>query len=342
MDSVYMMIQHILHAENLNIRKVLFRQPVPSTHLSLFSTTLPLSREMKSEHPSAAPAAHFFPPSSLPPKIPWGRLLCHYTQGTLVSSSFISELYWCPSLGWSLVGSLLLSPGSWCTRFCLCLQKSVSPVLCKFWQLSGGVNGDLLQEGLGNTQVCWTQSPAPAAGHCWPTCTSTGDTQTLRHSGLAQCLWRLLVCTRFCWVLRVSLAGTGFDSKCSFAPSTIFLLFPLSQSLPSENFHKPLILIHQRADRLKSTTTENQMKKGASPLPLDMGYLFLVGSNILLLMVVQQRVVILEFSQEKVTTCPPTPPSWIPSKFILPINSHIKTFTAASIAEDQKQSKRLQ
>ena len=33
-------------------------------------------------------------------------------------------------------------------------------------------------------------------------------------------------------------------------------------------------------------------------LPLDVGYLFLVGSNIFLLMVVQQRVVILEFSQE--------------------------------------------
>ena len=30
------------------------------------------------------------------------------------------------SQGHSLVGSLLLSPGSWCTRFCLCLQESVS------------------------------------------------------------------------------------------------------------------------------------------------------------------------------------------------------------------------
>ena len=220
MDSVYMMIQHILHAENLNIRKVLFRQPVPSTHLSLFSTTLPLSREMKSEHPSAAPAAHFFPPSSLPPKIPWGRLLCHYTQGTLVSSSFISELYWCPSLGWSLVGSLLLSPGSWCTRFCLYLQKSVSPVLCKFWQLSGGVNGDLLQEASCRTQVCWTQSPAPAAGHCWPTCTSTGDTQTLKgRSGSVSegCLGT----HRFCLSPRASLAGVGFDSNRDFAPPNV-------------------------------------------------------------------------------------------------------------------------
>ena len=33
------------------------------------------------------------------------------------------------------------------------LQESISPVLCKFWQLYGGVNGDLLQEGLCPTQV---------------------------------------------------------------------------------------------------------------------------------------------------------------------------------------------
>ena len=33
--------------------------------------------------------------------------------------------------------------------------------------------------------------------------------------------------------------------------------FPLSQSLPSGSFHKPLILLHQQADRLKTTITEN-------------------------------------------------------------------------------------
>ena len=53
------------------------------------------------------------------------------------------------SLGQSLVESFLLSPGSWCTPVSVCaLQESVSPVLCKFWQLYGGVDGDLPQEGL--------------------------------------------------------------------------------------------------------------------------------------------------------------------------------------------------
>ena len=33
--------------------------------------------------------------------------------------------------------------------------------------------------------------------------------------------------------------------------------FPLSQSLPSGSFQKPLILLHQRADRMKTAITEN-------------------------------------------------------------------------------------
>ena len=30
-----------------------------------------------------------------------------------------------------------------------------------------------------------------------------------------------------------------------------------SQSLPSGSFHKPLMLMHQRADRMETTITEN-------------------------------------------------------------------------------------
>ena len=84
------------------------------------------------------------------------------------------------SLGQSPVGSLLLSPGSWCTQGVVCaLQESVSPVLCKFWQLSGRVNGDLLQQGLCHTQVCCTQSLCPC-GRPQLTYTTAGDTQTFK------------------------------------------------------------------------------------------------------------------------------------------------------------------
>ena len=85
------------------------------------------------------------------------------------------------SLGQSLVASLLLSPGSWCTRFCLYPLRVYFPVLCKFWQLCGGVNGNLLQEGLCHTQVCCTQSPCPVAVHCW----LVSPQEMLKHSSVS-------------------------------------------------------------------------------------------------------------------------------------------------------------
>ena len=76
------------------------------------------------------------------------------------------------SLDQSLVGSLLLFPGSWCVQGSVCaLQESVSSVLFEYWQLYGGVNGNLLQEGLCHTQVCCTQPyprdmlPTPGKDH---------------------------------------------------------------------------------------------------------------------------------------------------------------------------------
>ena len=76
------------------------------------------------------------------------------------------------------MGSLLLSPGFWCTQGSVCtLQESVYPILCEFWGLYGGVNGDLLQEGLYHTQIYCTQSPCPCSSPLL-TRTSAGDTQT--------------------------------------------------------------------------------------------------------------------------------------------------------------------
>ena len=72
------------------------------------------------------------------------------------------------------------APFSWVlvhTGFCLCPPRACFSVLCKFWKLCGGVNDNLLQEGLCHTQVCCTQSPWPC-GSPLLTRTSTGDTQT--------------------------------------------------------------------------------------------------------------------------------------------------------------------
>ena len=100
------------------------------------------------------------------------------------------------SLGQS-VGSLLLSPVSWCTRFCLCPPRIYFPVLCMFWQLYDGVNGGLLQEGLCHTRVCCTQNPCPCGVE-----QSTADLYLHRRwsdTVFSQSLWGLwvVVCTRF-------------------------------------------------------------------------------------------------------------------------------------------------
>ena len=150
------------------------------------------------------------------------------------------------SLGHSLVGSLLLSPGSWCAHGSVCaLQESVSLVLCKFWQLYCGVNGNLLQEGLCHSQVCCTQSPCtrPLLTH-----TSSGDPQTL--------FW-LSLCE-------------------------------VSRSWCTHSLFEPSECLWQVWDLILNVILPLYHLAGASPLLLDMGHFFLVGSNILLSMVVQQ------------------------------------------------------
>ena len=210
------------------------------------------------------------------------------------------------SLGQSLVGSLLLYPGSWCTQGFACTPQEsfFFPVLCKFWWLYGGINATSFKRAyaIPKSTVPWTS--APVAVHYKPI-------SHRRHSNkfclsLFGGLWAL-VCPRFVWALWASLLGMGFHSKHDFAPPTtlwglLFCLwmwgyllkvippphshhsnanhlagaslsvdegyllkvrtspsFPFSQSLPSGSFlkDKPLILLNQRADRMKITITEN-------------------------------------------------------------------------------------
>ena len=109
------------------------------------------------------------------------------------------------SLGQSLVGSLLLSPGSWCVQGFVCaLPVSVPPVLCKFWRLYGGINGDLLQGGLCHTQVCCTQNLWPCSR---PLLTHTyeGDTQTL--------FWLSLCRISGSWFARVCLSPPSVSGR---------------------------------------------------------------------------------------------------------------------------------
>ena len=67
------------------------------------------------------------------------------------------------------------------TRLCVCSPRVYFPVLCKFWQLYGGVNGDLLQEGLCHTQVCCIQCPCP----CSRPPLAVPPQEMLRHSSVS-------------------------------------------------------------------------------------------------------------------------------------------------------------
>ena len=94
------------------------------------------------------------------------------------------------SLGQSLVGSFLLSPGSWCTQVSVCaLQESVSPVLCKFWQLCGGLMATSSQRA-----YAIPRSTAPRAQPTADPHLPRGNPNTLCFSPYGV---SVLVCTRY-------------------------------------------------------------------------------------------------------------------------------------------------
>ena len=121
------------------------------------------------------------------------------------------------------------------------------------------------------TQVCCSQSPC-AHGRPLLACSYAGDTQTLKG--------------------RCGLASPG-----PLGPGAHTVVFESSAHL-------------RRAwGLILNAVLPFYHLAGASPLSLDVGYCFLLGSNILLSMLVQQQVAILELVQEKMSTCPSTLPS---------------------------------
>ena len=73
------------------------------------------------------------------------------------------------SLGQSLVGSLILSPGYWYTQGSVsALQESVSPVLCKFWQLYDGLMATSSKRAYAIPRSTAPRAPAHTAVHYWP------------------------------------------------------------------------------------------------------------------------------------------------------------------------------
>ena len=118
---------------------------------------------------------------------------------------------------WGLMESLLLSPGSWCAQGFVCaLQESVSPVLCKFCWLCGGVNGGLMPyTGLLHPEPLPLQQSTSDLYPQW---------ETLKHSFVSVSVGSLGPGVHKVCLSPPSISGgCGFYSKCNFAPSTILL-----------------------------------------------------------------------------------------------------------------------
>ena len=72
--------------------------------------------------------------------------------------------------------SFLLGPGR--HKVVCTLQESVSPVLCKFWPLYGGVNGTSSKRAYAIPRSTAPRALAPTAVHYWP----IPPQETLKHS----------------------------------------------------------------------------------------------------------------------------------------------------------------
>ena len=121
-------------------------------------------------------------------------------------------------------------------------QGSVSQSCVKFWQLYGGVNGDLLQGGLCHTQVCCTQSPCL----CGSPLLTLPPQETLKHNSVSISVGSLGPGVHKVWALLVSLAGMGFDSKYKFTSPNVLLgfLWPWTWGFSSRPLATPIPCSH--------------------------------------------------------------------------------------------------
>ena len=70
------------------------------------------------------------------------------------------------SLGQSLVGPLLLSPGSWCTRFCCALQESISQSSVSSGSSMVGLMVIFSKKAYAIPKSDAPRAPVPVAVHC--------------------------------------------------------------------------------------------------------------------------------------------------------------------------------
>ena len=140
-----------------------------------------------------------------------------------------------------LLGSLLLSPGSWCTQGFVCaLQDSISQSCVSSGSSMVGLMATSPKRAYAIPRSAVPRAPAPAAVHCWP----VPPQEILKHSsGLVSVGSLHPGVHKVCLSLWMSLAGLGFDSKHSFAPATVSLVLfpcPWTWSISSKLLHQQI------------------------------------------------------------------------------------------------------
>ena len=116
-----------------------------------------------------------------------------------------------------------IAPFSWilvCTSFVCTLQESVFPFPCNC-QLYGEVNSNLPKRAYAIPRSAVLRAPPHVAGRPLVTCTSSGDTQTLKGRSGSFSVGSLGMHKVFLNPLSIS-CGKRFHSKRHFVPLTIF------------------------------------------------------------------------------------------------------------------------
>ena len=179
-------------------------------------------------------------------------------------------------------------PFSWVLvhKVLLCPPRVYLPVLSKFWQLCGGVNGDLLQEDLSHTH---TQSNCPC-GRLLSTCTSTGDAQTqfclilcgvpgswctqglFEPSELLWQEWGLIL--NVIWLLLPSCWGFSFAFECGVSPhscSSAYRLTGVSLTLDVGYLHTASPAKHSSCSRPWTSAIYSRLLQWSTGTSPDLG-----------------------------------------------------------------------
>ena len=121
----------------------------------------------------------------------------------------------------SPVGSLFLSPGSWCTRFSCALQESISQ---SYVNSGCSIVGLMVTSSKRTYAIVTPRAPVTVADHCWP----VPPQEALKHSSVPSlCSPWVFVHTKFVWALWASLAGMELILSINSPPYCLARASPL-------------------------------------------------------------------------------------------------------------------